>query len=91
MVLFILGEKVLDQLEVLCLVMLFSKQTQRNVDLKFRILFLIRNKENFIHKSDHPSSSTNPYRGDPNVNSVFSHHYSVDTNGLCSLMGTEVC
>ena len=31
----ILGEKVLDQLEVLCPEMLFSKQTQRNEDLTF--------------------------------------------------------
>ena len=42
-----LGEKVLGQLEVLHLVMLFSKQTQRNEDLTFLHFIPYRKQRNF--------------------------------------------
>ena len=66
---------------------IITKQTQRNDDLTFLHFILSETKKIlFIIHSDHLPAFTNPYRGsqksDPNVNSVYRHHYFVDTHGL---------
>ena len=72
--------------------MLFSNQTQRNEDLTF-LHFIPYQKQRKVYSLDTLTIRQLPQiptgvvqKSDPNINSVYCHHYSVDTQGPCSLM-----